>query len=57
MTAAWIHLAFTAALAAVFAAIVVRTYRASRRDRLEAPKYRMLRDDEDRADLKPEGGR
>lgn len=39
------YLLFTLALAAVFAGIVVYYFRGKRRDRIEAPKYRMLRDD------------
>ena len=36
---------FTVLLAAVFAGIVVYYYSRKRRDRVEAPKYRMLTDD------------
>lgn len=39
------YLLFTLALSAVFAGIVVYYFRGKRRDRVEAPKYRMLRDD------------
>lgn len=39
------YLLFTLALSAVFAGIVIYTYGRKRRDRIEAPKYRMLRDD------------
>jgi len=47
------YLLFTLALAAVFAGIVVYTFRGKRRDRVEAPKYRMLRDDPGPADEPP----
>ncbi|MGE5190103.1 MAG: cbb3-type cytochrome c oxidase subunit 3 [Gemmatimonadota bacterium] len=40
------YLLFTAALVAVFAGIVRHYYSAKRRDAVEAPKYRMLRDDD-----------
>ncbi len=39
------YLLFTLALAAVFAGIVVYFFSGKRRDRVEAPKYRMLQDD------------
>lgn len=39
------YLLFTLSLSAVFAGIVVYYFRGKRRDRVEAPKYRMLRDD------------
>jgi cbb3-type cytochrome oxidase subunit 3 len=42
---AWVYLLFSAALAAVFAGIVLYYYSRRRRDRVEAPKYRMLDDD------------
>ena len=48
MTAsAWAYLLFTGALGAVFAGIVAHYFRRGRRDRVEAPKYRMLEDDSD----------
>jgi len=47
------YLLFTLALAAIFAGIVVYTFRGKRRDRVEAPKYRMLRDDPGRAGEPP----
>lgn len=40
-----VYLLFTLALSAVFAGIVIHTYARKRRDRVEAPKYRMLLDD------------
>ncbi len=47
MTAgALIYLLFTVALVAVFAGIVRHYYSAKRRDAVEAPKHRMLRDDD-----------
>lgn len=39
------YLLFTLSLAAVFAGIVVYYFGRKRRDRVEAPKYRMLQDD------------
>lgn len=39
------YLLFTLSLAAVFAGIVVYYFGGKRRDRVEAPKYRMLQDD------------
>ncbi len=49
MTAgAWIYLLFTAALAGTLAGIVAHYARGSRRDRVEAPKFRMLDDDPDK---------
>lgn len=44
-TGALTYLLFTAALAAVFAGIVLHYYSRKRRDRVEAPKYRMLDED------------
>lgn len=44
-TQAVVYLLFTLALSAVFAGIVIHTYARKRRDRVEVPKYRMLRDD------------
>ncbi len=47
MTAAGlIYLVFTVALGAVFAGIVRHYYSPKRRDAVEAPKHRMLRDDD-----------
>lgn len=48
---AWAYLLYTLALAAVFAGIIAHYFRRGRRERVEAPKYRMLRDEEP-----PEGG-
>ena len=48
----WSYLLFTATLFAVFAGIVVYYYGRRRRDRVEAPKYRMLEDD---SELQPPG--
>lgn len=42
---ALVYLLFTLALSAVFAGIVIYYFGGKRRDRVEAPKYRMLRDD------------
>ncbi len=39
------YLGVTVGLFAVFAVIVIRTYRGRNRERLEAPKHRMLDDD------------
>ena len=48
------YLAFTLALAIVFAGIIAYYYNSRRRDRVESPKYRMLRDD---LDTPENGGR
>jgi len=40
------YLLFTVALGAAFAGIVRHYYSAKRRDAVEAPKHRMLRDDD-----------
>ncbi len=40
------YLLFTVALVAAFAGIVRHYYSAKRRDAVEAPKHRMLRDDD-----------
>ena len=40
-----IYLGVTLGLFVIFALIVVRTYSKKRKDRGEAPKYRMLDDD------------
>jgi cbb3-type cytochrome oxidase subunit 3 len=44
---ALLYLLFTALLAAVFAGIVAWYYGRRRFERVEAPKYRMLQDDDD----------
>jgi cbb3-type cytochrome oxidase subunit 3 len=44
----WAYLLFTGALGAVFAGIVIYYYDRRRRERVEAPKYRMLEDDSER---------
>lgn len=41
----WAYLLFTVALCAVFAGIVAYYFGRKRRERVEAPKYRMLADD------------
>lgn len=43
--AGWLYLAITCGLFLIFAAIVVRTLRRQRKERLEEPKYRMLDDE------------
>jgi len=43
---ALLYLLFTALLAGVFAGIVAYYYGRRRFDRVEAPKYRMLQDDD-----------
>ncbi len=40
------YLVFTVALVAVFGGIVRHYYHPKRRDAVEAPKHRMLRDDD-----------
>jgi cbb3-type cytochrome oxidase subunit 3 len=47
-TNGWVYLLFTMALCAVFAGIVVHYFSRRRRERVEAPKYRMLEDDSER---------
>lgn len=42
---AWLYFGFTALLTAVFAGVVAYYFRRKRRERVEAPKYRMLDDD------------
>ncbi len=42
---AWIYFGFTALLTAVLAGIMVYLFRGKRKDKVEAPKYRMLDDD------------
>jgi hypothetical protein len=44
----WAYLLFTGALCAVLAGIIVHYFHRRRRDRVEAPKYRMLEDDDKR---------
>lgn len=44
--AALAYLVFTVALGAAFAGIVRHYYSPKRRDGVEAPKHRMLRDDD-----------
>lgn len=41
----WAYFLFASALAGVFAGIVAYYFNGKRRDRVEAPKYRMLDDD------------
>ena len=41
-----VYLGVTVGLFAVFAVIVLRTYSARHKDKMEAPKHRMLEDDE-----------
>ena len=43
---AWTYLLFTVALGAAFAGIVRHYFSPKRRDAVEAPKHRMLRDDD-----------
>jgi cbb3-type cytochrome oxidase subunit 3 len=43
--AAWLYLVVTIGLFVVFALIVIHTYRRSRKEKMEAPKHRMLEDD------------
>lgn len=46
-TASLYYLGVTFALFLVFAVIVFRTYDRKRKEELEAPKHRMLNDEED----------
>ena len=48
----WAYLLFTLVLFAVFAGIVVYYFGRRRRERVEAPKYRMLEDD---SEVQPPG--
>ena len=41
-----VYLGVTIGLFVVFAAIVIRTYSRKRKDYMEAPKYRMMEDDD-----------
>jgi cbb3-type cytochrome oxidase subunit 3 len=43
---AWIYLGFTALLTTVLAAIMVYLFRSKRKEQVEAPKYRMLEDED-----------
>ena len=45
-TSAFIYLGMTFGLFIIFAAIVAKTYRKSGKEKGEAPKYRMLDEDE-----------
>lgn len=45
-TGALAYLLFTVALGAAFAGIIRHYYSPKRRDAVEAPKHRMLRDDD-----------
>jgi len=42
---AWLYFGFTAILAIVLAGIMVYYFRNKHKERVEAPKYRMLDDD------------
>ncbi len=42
------YLVYGFTLCALLALVAVFTYRRSRKERVEAPKYRMLEDDEER---------
>ena len=42
---AWLYFSFTSLLALVLAGLMVYLYRNKRKDRVEAPKYRMMDDD------------
>ena len=43
---AWIYFGFTALLTAVLAGLMVYLFRSKRKDKVEAPKYRMLEDED-----------
>jgi cbb3-type cytochrome oxidase subunit 3 len=43
---AWIYFGFTVLLTAVLAGITVYLFRSKRKEKVEAPKYRMLEDDD-----------
>jgi cbb3-type cytochrome oxidase subunit 3 len=42
----WLYVGFTAILVIVLAGIMVYYFRRKRKDRIEGPKYRMMKDDE-----------
>jgi cbb3-type cytochrome oxidase subunit 3 len=46
---AWIYFGFTAILSIILISIMVYFFRNKRKDKVEAPKYRMLEDDEDKS--------
>ncbi len=48
MTTELAYLVYGFTLCALLAAVAVLTYRRTRKERVEAPKYRMLEDDEER---------
>ncbi|MBS1128699.1 MAG: hypothetical protein H6Q96_1079 [Nitrospirae bacterium] len=43
---AWIYFGFTALLTAVLAGLMVYLFRSKRKEKVEAPKYRMLEDED-----------
>jgi cbb3-type cytochrome oxidase subunit 3 len=43
---AWIYFGFTALLTVVMAGIMAYLFRSKRKEKVEAPKYRMLEDDD-----------
>lgn len=43
---AWIYFGFTALLTVVLAGIMVYLFRSKRKEKVEAPKYRMLKDED-----------
>ncbi len=47
------YLAFTVLLAAILAAIGLHAYSSKRKGKVEAPKYRMLDDDDDTGGKRP----
>lgn len=42
---AWLYFGFTTALVAVLAGIMVYFFRGKRKDKVEAPKYKMMEED------------
>lgn len=55
--AAWSYLGFCVLLGAVFAGIIVHYYSRKRRETVEAPKYRMLAEDQEPSDAPAEDRR
>jgi hypothetical protein len=42
---AWLYFGFTTALVVVLAGIMIYFFRGKRKDKVEAPKYKMMEDD------------
>ncbi len=55
-SAAWSYFLFTFSLVVVFVCIIVYYYNPRRKKEIEAPKHRMLKDDEVKQVRKRKGG-